>query len=663
MELAFRRVSRWMASALIAAALLILVGWQFHIGPVKGAYFGTFIAPNTALCFGLCGISALLQLSSRRFLMRMGQVVAALILLFGAAIFSEWTFRLDFGIDKIFFAHRLSDWNLPFPGRFSFNSAIGFCLGGIGLLALRSRSRVPVSEVAAGLILLLSYLSLLGYLYAIPMLYSAGNVMALPTAILFAVLAATLLAAGPRQVMGIALSPYAGGIVSRRIITAIVIIMPLMGWIEIQGRSRSMVSGEFGIALLVLAIVLVFTLLTLRTAIAVNHLDRKRLEVESALRISERHLANSLAEANLNLRRLQMIEETVDAGTWEFDVATGVSHWGPGISSLWGLPARDHELSLQEFTERIYHEDRERVSAVVQHALQSGDSYDVEFRVVWPDQSIHWLAARGVVISDEKRRPIRIIGIALEITQRHQTEKALRDSEKLAATGRLAATIAHEINNPLEAVVNLVYLAKNAHSLDPSTRELLQAADTELARVSHMVRQTLGFYRETSSPVWIDLTSTVEQIISLYRNKIQRKAIDIKVRTSPARIFGMEGELRQVISNFISNALDAVEMNGRISVRVRTVGRGIRILVADDGHGIAPEHRAKVFQPFFTTKKDFGTGLGLWVSKGIIDKHQGKVRMRSRTRPGASGTVFNIDLPIEASAPPPQVSSMKASRM
>lgn len=652
-----------MASTLTAAALLTLVGWQFRIPVLKGAYFGSFIAPNTALCFGLCGISILLQLSSRRFLLRLGQVLAVFVLLFGAATLCEWIFQLDFGIDQVFFSHRLSDWNLPFPGRFALNSCIGFFVGGIGLLALRSRSRIPVSEGAAGLILLLSYLSLLGYLYGIPALYSAGNVMALPTAVLFALLAATLLAAGPRQVLGIALSPYAGGIVSRRIITAIIIIMPLMGWMEIQGRSRNMVSREFGVALLVLGIVLVFTVLTLRTAIAVNHLDRKRLEVESALRISERHLASSLAEANLNLKRLQMIEETVDAGTWEFDVATGISHWGPGISSLWGLPAKDHELSLEEFTQRVYAEDRERVSGVVQRALESGDSYDVEFRVVWPDQSVHWLAARGVVITDEKRRAIRIIGIALEITQRHQTEKALRDSEKLAATGRLAATIAHEINNPLEAVVNLVYLAKNAASLDPSTSELLQAADTELARVSHMVRQTLGFYRETSSPVWIDLTSTVEQIIALYRNKIQRKAIDIKVRTSPARIFGLEGELRQVISNFISNAIDAVEMNGRIRIRVRTIGHGIRILVADDGHGIAPEHRAKVFQPFFTTKKDFGTGLGLWVSKGIIDKHQGSVRMRSRTRPGASGTVFNIDLPIEASAPAPQVSSMRASRM
>src|SRR4051812_28672873 len=106
MELAFRRVSRWMASALIAAALLILVGWQFRIGPLKGAFLGTFIAPNTALCFGLCGISILLQLSSRRFLPRVGQVVAAFILIFGAAVFCEWAFRLDFGIDQIFFAHR-----------------------------------------------------------------------------------------------------------------------------------------------------------------------------------------------------------------------------------------------------------------------------------------------------------------------------------------------------------------------------------------------------------------------------------------------------------------------------------------------------------------------------------------------------------------------------
>jgi signal transduction histidine kinase len=264
------------------------------------------------------------------------------------------------------------------------------------------------------------------------------------------------------------------------------------------------------------------------------------------------------------------------------------------------------------------------------------------------------------VLRNPDGRPARVIGIALEVTQRHQTEKALRDSEKLAATGRLAATIAHEINNPLEAVVNLIYLAKNSDGLNENTRQLLEGADIELGRVSHMVRQTLGFYRETSSPVWIDLSATVDQIVGLYRNKIQRKGIRVEVRTEPAKIFGLEGELRQVLSNFVANAIDAVDVDGRMSVRVRTARGGINITIADNGHGILPEHRTRIFQPFFTTKRDFGTGLGLWVSKGIIDKHGGRVRVRSRVTPGGSGTVFSIQLPIQTKAPAAQTATVMA---
>jgi signal transduction histidine kinase len=388
---------------------------------------------------------------------------------------------------------------------------------------------------------------------------------------------------------------------------------------------------------------------------------RHRIEVisnmqraEAALEQSERELATSLADAELNLKRLKMIEGAVNAGTWEFDVGSGISHWPAGISSLWGLPPQDHEVSLDDFVSRIYSEDRERVVQTVQAAIATGDSYETEFRVVWPDRSVHWLSARGAILRDDAKNPRKIIGIALEATQRHQTEHALRESEKLAATGRMAATIAHEINNPLEAVVNLVYLAKNDPNLSPDTREYLANADVELARVSHMVRQTLGFYRENSSPAWMDASEMVQQITALYRNKIIRKNVQVDVRTEAAEVFAVEGELRQVISNLVSNAIDAVEMNGHIRIRVRKLCRAnhtvVRIVVGDNGHGISPENRPKLFQPFFTTKASVGTGLGLWVSKGIIEKHNGRVQLRTSTSPGRNGTVFQVDFPVEQQA-------------
>lgn len=376
----------------------------------------------------------------------------------------------------------------------------------------------------------------------------------------------------------------------------------------------------------------------------------EKQQAEAALEKSERQLATSLAEAEITLRRLKMIEGAVNAGTWEFDIGSGISHWPPGISSLWGLPPQDHQVTLDDFVARIFAEDRDRVIHTVQTAVATGDSYETEFRVVWPDRSIHWLSARGAVLRDEMKKPKKVIGIALEVTERRQTEHALRESEKLAATGRMAATIAHEINNPLEAVVNLVYLAKNDPNLSPQTREYLASADVELGRVSHMVRQTLGFYRENAGPKWIDAGEMVQQITELYRNKILRKNVKIDFRADKAELFGVEGELRQVVSNLVSNAIDAVEMNGRIRLRVRNFHRGnnslVRVVVADNGHGIAPENRSKMFQPFFTTKASVGTGLGLWVSKGIIEKHHGRIRLRTSTRPEKSGTVFTIDFPV-----------------
>lgn len=648
-EQSLKRASFAFALVPLIVCVLVCFGWQFRIPLLRGELGGSFVAPNTALCFILCGLSIVLQLTPRRWNILAGQILGLFVALFAMTVLTEYASGIDLGIDRLFLAHRLSDWHLAYPGRFSLNSAIAFSCAGISLLTLHSQRKTPIAEIAALTILLISYLSLLGYLYGVPVLYASGSIMSVITATLFSLLGLALMsAAKQRPLVDIVVNPYMGGIICRRMITAILIVLPILGWLEIGARSREYVSREFGIALFVLLAVVIFTSLTIQTASLLNHTDLRRRNVEAALRKSEQQQADALQQLKLNLTRLELIEGAVDAGTWEFDPLTGISHWGPGISALWGLPRQEHHISLEDFHSRILPADRERVLKVVQTSLASQDTYEVEFRVVWPDQSVHWLGARGAVLRDETGKPVKIIGIALEVTQRHQTEKALRDSEKLAATGRLAATIAHEINNPLEAVVNLVFLAKSDPDLSEHLRGLLDTADVELSRVSHMVRQTLGFYRESSNPVWTDLAEMVVQTLALYRNKMQRKSLKVDVQAKSAKVYGFEGELRQVVSNLISNAIDAVDLNGRIRVRVRPCNGRVCIAVADNGHGIAPQDRARLFQPFFTTKKDVGTGLGLWVSKGITDKHKGRIRVRSSTRPGHSGTVFLIDLPLEA---------------
>jgi signal transduction histidine kinase len=237
--------------------------------------------------------------------------------------------------------------------------------------------------------------------------------------------------------------------------------------------------------------------------------------------------------------------------------------------------------------------------------------------------------------------------------QRNSVTRALLESEKLASAGRLAATIAHEINNPLEAVTNLIYLAKSNRELPDKVRRHLVLADQELARVAHIAQQTLGFYRDNSRPVWINVRDIIEDVLAVYERKFVYKGLRLERRLDPdLKLLTLQGEIKQVISNFITNSVDASGHGGRLVVSARRScfqrskeGWGVRISVADTGTGMSRETQGKIFTPFFTTKQEIGTGLGLWVSKNIIEKQRGWLQFRSR-QGVHPGTVMSILLPL-----------------
>jgi len=255
-------------------------------------------------------------------------------------------------------------------------------------------------------------------------------------------------------------------------------------------------------------------------------------------------------------------------------------------------------------------------------------------------------------IRDEAGNLIGAANISRDITQQKKAEEALRTTERLAAVGRLAATVAHEINNPLAAVTNLIYLSKQ-NAMREEVRELLSNAEEELERISHLTKQTLGFYRETKTPVLITLGSVVESTISVFASRARNRGIKIQsdIKQDP-EIYAGPSELRQVVGNLLSNSIDAVENGGRVRIRVSAVSRnglfskGVRLTVADSGSGIPDQVRARIFEPFFTTKKDVGTGLGLWICKEIVERYSGSIKIWSRTVPGKSGTVISVVLPI-----------------
>ena len=253
-------------------------------------------------------------------------------------------------------------------------------------------------------------------------------------------------------------------------------------------------------------------------------------------------------------------------------------------------------------------------------------------------------------IRDSKDNLIGVVLVFRDATYERKSQEILRKTEKLAAAARLSATVAHEINNPLEAIGNLLYLAKGTQGLPAFAFEQMTLAEQELERVSHITRQTLGFYRETKVPNRVEVPSLIESVLKLYSNKLKTKNITVECDLGACPpIRGLEGELKQVISNLISNAADAVSDGGTIRVILSCIeisdGQVIQVLIEDDGPGIAEEHIDKIFEPFFTTKKDVGTGLGLWVTKEIIDRHGGTVMAHSQREASSRGTVFKVHLP------------------
>ena len=244
-----------------------------------------------------------------------------------------------------------------------------------------------------------------------------------------------------------------------------------------------------------------------------------------------------------------------------------------------------------------------------------------------------------------------------QISARAKAEEALIQSEKLASVGRMAAVISHEINNPLAAVTDLLYLARTIEGTPAQVIEYLDTADDELRRIAHICRQTMGFYRESVLPATFTVRALLDSVLDLLKAKIKAKqAVVVRQCDEQLQITATFGELRQVFSNFLVNSLDAMAPGGTVTLRAsqsqNPLGRGsrIRISVADNGQGMSASTISRLWEPFFTTKGSVGNGLGLWVSRQIIDKHDGFVQVHSRTNGQYRGTVFSVVLPtgIEA---------------
>ena len=247
--------------------------------------------------------------------------------------------------------------------------------------------------------------------------------------------------------------------------------------------------------------------------------------------------------------------------------------------------------------------------------------------------------------------------IGTDNTARKLAEEALLRNEMLASAGRMAASIAHEINNPLEAMMNTLYLARKTANVPAEALEYLEIADGELMRIAHITRQTLGFYREFSAATSNSASDLIGSVVDLLQAKIRANGANVEQRSEEAlQVMGIAGELRQVLANLLANSLDAVGQDCRIVLRASASvdpnngRRRIRITVADCGHGMEAATAKQIFDPFFTTKGTVGTGLGLWVCKQLVEKNGGSIRVRSTTEGLRRGTTFSVMFPRDAGA-------------
>jgi signal transduction histidine kinase len=238
-----------------------------------------------------------------------------------------------------------------------------------------------------------------------------------------------------------------------------------------------------------------------------------------------------------------------------------------------------------------------------------------------------------------------------QILQAARAQEALLRTEKLAVTGRLAASIAHEINNPLESVTNLLYLMRTESSID-ELRVYVSQAEQELARVAEITKHTLRFYKEPTDPVSFNVFAVVQSVLNLFQSRLAAASVHVNVEAprSPVLIHANPGELRQVLVNLVSNSLDAMRLGGKLYIRVSadsvgaTKGDRVRLTVADTGAGIPADLRARIFEPFVTSKGETGTGLGLWVTGELAKKNGWTIRVRSSSGKFRCGTVFSISM-------------------
>jgi PAS domain S-box-containing protein len=410
---------------------------------------------------------------------------------------------------------------------------------------------------------------------------------------------------------------------------------------------------RFGI-FLTISILLGYTIRKLAEQRAFFH--SQHLQQRLTLADVQRELAEERARAFEALRdrdeRLQIALQSAGMGLWVWDLAQDTLYWSDEMFRLMGSAPGDFVPSTDRWMDAIHPEDADNVRRRLAETRAGSGGYRHDYRILLPGGLQLWVESQTRSQLDGEGRTIRLVGVITDVTHRKLAEEAMLRNEKLAVVGRLASSVAHEINNPLEAVTNLLFLVSLADTVESAHAYAGKAMD-EVMRVSLITQQMLKFHRGTGVLKPTLLSELIVAVQGLFRGKLNAAHVKMSiVIKSETKVVCMPGETQQIIANLVSNAIEAMTGGGNLVVRLRPSTdwrnrqrHGMRVTFFDAGTGMDRRTMRHIFEPFFTTKTETGTGLGMWIVMQLLERQQGHIRGLSTQRPGRSGTAFSIFLP------------------
>ena len=381
------------------------------------------------------------------------------------------------------------------------------------------------------------------------------------------------------------------------------------------------------------------------------------LKQKLALAEAEREAARQREQAaELQLEnevRAHLALDGANAGLWEWDLLRNQTKWSKGFNRLHGI---EHEGigSYEIWRPRVHPQDIGRVEKELQKAISEIGTFYSEYRVQLSNGELRWVGCQGKALVGSDGKAAGMTGYCGDVTRRKLADLAIIQNEKLAIAGRLSASIAHEVNNPLAAVGNLLYLI-SLETLSESQIDHLDQAMQQLERVSQIANQTLKFSRSSDRGSQCKPSELIENTLRFLRHKLQSAEIEVSTEIrQDSQFLCSSGEMHQVLTNLINNSIEAMAGPGRIRIRASAsvdwknrASKGVRITVADTGSGMSSQTARRMREAFFTTKDGTGTGLGMWIVYELIEKHSGKISVGSSTNPHHHGTSISLFIPTE----------------